>query len=150
MSSDNFSDQIQSALILYFGSLSTVLYDIAGFSPPSSNYDDGSSRPASGVSELENSALEECKTYENTTRYLPADLLTRITVNRISNVFELTFIYFFVSVGLVIIFNSCIAAISERSKSKLHWVRSASSCFLGVSLCLIALIALSNSPSSPS
>ncbi|KAF2486405.1 bacterial low temperature requirement A protein-domain-containing protein [Neohortaea acidophila] len=130
VSSENFSDQIQSALILYFGSLSTVLYDIAGFSPPSSTYDDGSSRPASGVNELENSALEE--------------------FNRISNVFELTFIYFFVSVGLVIIFNSCIAAISERSKSKLHWVRSASSCFLGVSLCLIALIALSNSPSSPS
>ncbi|KAK4547471.1 hypothetical protein LTR36_001127 [Oleoguttula mirabilis] len=66
------------------------------------------------------------------------------------SVFALTFVYFFVSIGLVIMLCTVLAALSKKQKTAVHWIRLAASGFVGLALCLLAVIAVTSTASSSS
>lgn len=66
------------------------------------------------------------------------------------HVYALTFIYFFVSIGAVVILCTLIAALSKKTKRPVHWIRLAASGFVGLSLALLAVIAVTSGWNSKS
>ena len=64
-------------------------------------------------------------------------------MNKVANVFALVFIYFFVSIGLVVIFNTLIAALSKMNKIETLWIRLGVNLAVGLVLSLIATMAVS-------
>ena len=70
--------------------------------------------------------------------------LTFLTVRAINDVFLLVFIYFFVSVGLVVILYGIIAWIGKADKTPLHWTRLIINLVIGVSIVLISAVASSS------
>ncbi|KAK5137359.1 hypothetical protein LTR08_008937 [Meristemomyces frigidus] len=57
-----------------------------------------------------------------------------------AGVFALTFVYFFVSIGLVVLLCTLLAAISRKRKATMHWIRLVASGAVGLGLCLLAVI----------
>lgn len=61
-----------------------------------------------------------------------------------AEVFFLTYAYFFISIGLVVILSCLIAALSQRKKRRYQWVRLGLSTVVGVGLCLLAAMEASD------
>lgn len=117
----------QDALYWIYFTLYKTIFNIAGFDSPvirAEVYDlDPEASPfATGVDFAD----------EDDAR----DAVESITAT--AGVFDLTYIYFFISLGMVIILCCVIAAISKRRKSKLHWARLLNSVVIGLGLCLLS------------
>ncbi|EME87538.1 uncharacterized protein MYCFIDRAFT_85718 [Pseudocercospora fijiensis CIRAD86] len=63
---------------------------------------------------------------------------------RAAGVFDLTFVYFFTTVGLVVILCCLLAALSKREKTWMHWIRLVVSGLLGLALCLLSIMDLTD------
>ncbi|KXT17759.1 hypothetical protein AC579_3643 [Pseudocercospora musae] len=61
-----------------------------------------------------------------------------------AGVFDLTFVYFFTTVGLVVILCCLLAALSRREKTWMHWLRLVVSGLIGLALCLLSIMDLTD------
>jgi len=100
---------------------------------------------------------EEADSSSNATDTTNIDFDTNAAFEAISSeaqkafhVYALTFIYFFVSIGAVVMLCTLIAALSKKSKQPVHWLRLAASGFVGLSLALLAVIAVTSGWNSKS
>ncbi|KAK5120948.1 hypothetical protein LTR85_005732 [Meristemomyces frigidus] len=115
-----------------YGTLIVVVLELAGFEGPESASDD-----TDGLTAVD---FDLDATFEAVAKEQSKD----------ESVFALTFVYFFVSVGLVVLLCTLLAALSKKQKTAVHCIRLAASAFVGVTLCLLATIAVTTSASSSS
>jgi len=66
-----------------------------------------------------------------------------------NGIFVLVFVYFFVSIGLVVVVNATLTTLGKRNKAIVHWVRTRTNVIAGIILCLISLATLSCSETKP-
>lgn len=118
------------ALYWIYFTLFKTIFNIAGFDSPIENLD-----PAADVhSELtESSDAVDINFADQAT--------TQNVINSTSKtaaVFSLTYGYFFISIGLVVILCCVIAGVNTRAKSRVQWARLIASGGIGCGLCLLS------------
>lgn len=61
-------------------------------------------------------------------------------IGKVGGMFRLTYIYFFVSLGIVVLVCALLASLSQREKKFYHKIRIAASLLIGLIICLLATI----------
>jgi len=114
-----------NAVLWTYYTIEMATYELAGFSPPTNNSEDASAA-------FDDVDFTSDETFDD----------IQLKSNEIDGVFTLTFVYFLVSTGLVIMLCTLIAALSKREKRTVHWIRLGVSGVIGLMLCLIAITAV--------
>lgn len=133
-------DEAEAGIMSILGSCLNTLLGIAGFAAPESEEETGEGVPKSS-SQLEEETFDKRDCSVDDQWPQRADV---IAVQRTTDVFHLVYVYFLVSIGLVVMLNAIIGGISRWEKDMLSGARLAVSGTIGLGLSLRALIATSD------
>ncbi|KAI5369909.1 Putative Low temperature requirement A [Septoria linicola] len=121
----------RDALYWIYFTLYKTIFNIAGFDSPVQRSSLRAAMADSPSSEEDDAPVD----FGSTSTFSKAIQSTSTT----AGVFNLTYVYFFTSVGLVVILCMAISGMSNRRKSRFEWIKLALGSLIGLALCLLSV-----------